>query len=120
MEYIFGTTKDGEEVLKTKGAAHSDLTGCCQVINHYPDRTVTDSFFVSKKTGGSEDAEGNCYDWYEIKNHNRSSDSFDPCKEDIRNSITDTQDALCESTTDISERLSEIEDALCEMSEGGI
>ena len=75
MEYIFGTNDyTGKETLKTKGDAHTNLTGFCQTVREYEDSTITDSFRVVEKTGSSEDAEGNCYDWYIIDSHNRNND----------------------------------------------
>lgn len=73
MEYVFGT--EGEiEVLKTKGETHTDLTGYQQVVQEYPGEKITDNFRVVRKTGSSEDREGNCYDWYEIDRHYRTID----------------------------------------------
>ena len=70
MEYVFGT--EGEmEVLKVKGDAHTDLTGYHQIEQEYPDQTVTDSFRIVRKLDSGTDAEGRCYDWYEIDRHNR-------------------------------------------------
>ena len=72
MEYIFGSNDfTGEEVLKTIGAEHSDLSGFQQTVREYPDCTITDSFFVVRKTKSAEDEEGKCYDWYLIDQHNR-------------------------------------------------
>lgn len=72
MEYIFGTNDfTGEEVLKTVGAEHSGLSGFQQTVREYPDCTITDSFFVVRKTKSAEDEEGKCYDWYLIDQHNR-------------------------------------------------
>lgn len=77
MEYVFGT--DGEiEVLKTKGDTHTDLTGYQQVVQEYPGEKITDNFRVVRKTGSSEDGEGNCYDWYEIDRHYRTIDRSEP------------------------------------------
>ena len=77
MEYVFGT--EGEiEVLKTKGDAHSDLTGYQQIVQEFPGEKITDNFRVVKKTGSAEDDEGNCYDWYEIDRHYRTTDRSEP------------------------------------------
>ena len=82
MEYIFGSNDfTGEEVLKTIGAEHSDLSGFQQTVREYPDCTITDSFFVVRKYHSDEDAEGNCYDWYTIDKHNRIIDRTPPLKE---------------------------------------
>ena len=73
MEYVFGT--QGEiEVLKTKGDSHTSLTGFHQIEQVYPDQTVTDHFRVVGKLDSKKDAEGNCYDWYEIDHHYRVAD----------------------------------------------
>lgn len=75
MEYVFGNDSDSlVENLKTVGPEHTDLKGFCEVIREYPDCTITDSFAVVRKTQSDEDAEGNCYDWYEISHHNRTID----------------------------------------------
>ena len=82
MEYIFGSNDfTGEEVLKTIGAEHSDLSGFQQTVREYPDCTITDSFFVVRKYHSDEDVEGNCYDWYTIDKHNRIIDRTPPLKE---------------------------------------
>ena len=81
MEYIFG--RDKTETLKTKGSEHTDLTGFQEVVREYPDCTITDSFRVVKKYKSSEDAEGNCYDWYTIEDHYRMIDRTKPIKEDL-------------------------------------
>lgn len=75
MEYIFGSDND-KEILKTKGASHSNLTGFHQIEMKYPDQTITDSFRIVKKIDSQEDVEGNCYDWYEIDHHYRYTDKF--------------------------------------------
>ena len=77
MEYIFGTTvHNGEscEHLKTVSAKHTDLSGYTQTQRAYPDCNIADSFHVVEKYHSSEDAEGNCYDWYIIDQHHRSVD----------------------------------------------
>ena len=73
MEYVFGT-QDEMEVLKVKGDAHTDLTGYQEIEVKYPDQTITDKFRVVRKLDSQEDAEGNCYDWYEIDRHYRTVD----------------------------------------------
>ena len=82
MEYIFGKNEQKQsEVLRTKGKTHSDIKGFFEVVNKYPDCTITDSFFVVQKYHSDEDAEGNCYDWYTIDKHNRIIDRTPPLKE---------------------------------------
>lgn len=81
MEYLFG--KDETEYLRTKGAAHSKLSGFHEVVQEYPDCTITDSFRVVKNYKSDEDSEGNCYDWYEIDSHNRIIDRTKPVRNDL-------------------------------------
>lgn len=66
------------EVLKVKGDSHTDLTGYHQIEQEYPDQTVTDSFRIVRKLDSGTDAEGRCYDWYEIDRHNRTIDKSAP------------------------------------------
>ena len=66
------------EVLKVKGDSHTDLTGYHQLEQEYPDQTVTDSFRIVRKLDSGTDAEGRCYDWYEIDRHNRTIDKSAP------------------------------------------
>jgi len=69
------------EILKTKGDAHTDLTGFHQIERKYPDQTITDSFRVVQKLDSQEDGEGNCYDWYEIDRHYQTTDKVGPVAE---------------------------------------
>ncbi len=79
LEYIFGTNDySGVEVLKTVGKEHTDLIGFQETVREYPDCTITDSFYVVQKTKSDKDAEGNCYDWYVINQHNRTVDKTKP------------------------------------------
>lgn len=72
MEYVFGTDSyGGVETLRTKGSEHTDYEGFVEVVQEYSDSTITDTFHVIRKFESDEDAEGNCYDWYEIDRHNR-------------------------------------------------
>lgn len=72
MEYVFGTDGySGVETLCTKGNEHTDFTGFAETVQEYDDSTITDTFHIVCKTKSDEDAEGNCYDWYEIDHHNR-------------------------------------------------
>ena len=80
MEYVFGTDNDAE-VLKTKGHAHTDLTGYQQTVREFPGQKITDNFRVIRKIGSDEDVEGNCYDWYEIDRHYREIDRTGPVVE---------------------------------------
>ena len=72
-QYVFGKDQD-RETLQTKGSNHSDLTGFHEVTRAYPDQTITDNFHVIRKIDSKEDTEGNCYDWYEIDNHYRTTE----------------------------------------------
>lgn len=84
MEYIFGTNDyGGVEVLKTVGKEHTDLAGFQETVREYPDCTITDSFYVVQKTKSDEDAEGNCYDWYVINQHNRTVDKTKPVQRNL-------------------------------------
>lgn len=49
-------------------------------MQEYPDQTITDNFRVVRKIDSNEDAEGNCYDWYEIDHHYRITDKTGPVK----------------------------------------
>ena len=81
MEYLFG--KDKCETLRTKGSEHTDLTGFQEVVQEYPDCTITDSFRIVRHYKSDEDAEGNCYDWYLIDSHNRIIDRTKPIQANI-------------------------------------
>lgn len=84
MDYIFGS-KDftGEEVLKTVGTEHTNLSGFQQTVREYPDCIITDSYFVVRKTKSDEDSEGKCYDWYLIDHHNRTIDRTKPLSDSL-------------------------------------
>ena len=114
MEYVFGT-KGRIEVLKTKGDHHTDLTGYHQLEREYPDQTITDSFRVVRRLRSAEDAEGRCYDWYEIDRHYRMTDKTGPLAEQAAKSAAELQDALCEQDMASQEHLTTIETALCEL-----
>lgn len=84
MEYVFGTNSvTDEELLETKGEQHTDLSGFCEITREYPDCVITDTFHVLRRMKASEDAEGNCYDWYIIDRHNRTIDRTKPVKENL-------------------------------------
>lgn len=116
MEYVFGAVGSAE-ILKVKSDAHTDLTGYHQVVREYPDQTITDSFRVVRKFGKQEDAEGNCYDWYEIDRHYRYTDRTGPLARQIAENAASAEDAICELDAGYDERISSIEDALCELDE---
>lgn len=70
MKYIFGITKKGIENLKTTGE-RTNYSGEIQLVTEYDDAIITDSCEIVEKYCSAEDIEGNCYDWYEVANHNR-------------------------------------------------
>lgn len=95
MIYVFGT-KGEVEILKTKGDAHSDLTGYHQVERTYPDQVITDSFRIVRKIDSQEDTDGNCYDWYEIDRHFRTADKTGPIAEKAAEDVANLESAMCE------------------------
>lgn len=114
MEYIFGT-KGETEILKTKGAAHTDITGFRQIEQIYADQSITDYFRVVCKYDSKEDDEGNCYDWYEIDRHYRVVDKSAPVSKMVAESAAAIENALCEQDSMLEERMRTIEDAMCEL-----
>lgn len=114
MEYVFGT-KGGIEVLKTKGLSHTNLTGFRQIEQVYPDQTITDNFRIVEKLDSQEDAEGNCYDWYEIDRHYRVTDKTAPIEAKVEEYNTSMENALCEQDAATDARVSALEDAVCEL-----
>ena len=116
MEYVFGTKGD-VEILKVKGAAPTDLTGYHQIEQEYPDQTVTDSFRIVRKLDSGTDAEGRCYDWYEIDRHYRTVDRTGPLVQQAVENATAAETAICELDAGYDERVSAVEVALCELDE---
>lgn len=114
MDYVFGT-EGGAEVLKTVGNAHTGLNGYHQLEREYPDQAITDSFRVVRKLRSAEDAEGRCYDWYEIDHHYRMADKTGPLAEQMVKTAAEIEDALCEQDAATDERVSTLEDAICEL-----
>ena len=111
------------EVLKTKGDAHTDLTGFHQLVREYPDQTITDHFRIVRKLDSQEDAEGGCYDWYEIDRHYRATDKTGPLARQAVENAAAAETAICELDAGYDERMSAVEVALCELDEkinGGI
>ncbi len=121
MEYIFGKSSSHGECLKTIGETHSDFSGNNIIEREYANAVITDTFDVIKKYQSKIDAEGMCYDWYEIANHYRYIDKYTPnigkVEERFDDDIADTQNAVCDLSTEFEERISDIENALCELSE---
>lgn len=114
MDYVFGTQGD-IEVLKTKGDAHTDLSGFQEVVQQFPVEKITDHFRVVRKLKSDEDCEGNCYDWYEIDRHYREIDRTGPVVEALAEARAELENAMCEQDAAAEERLAAIEDALCEL-----
>ena len=104
-------------MLKTKGSTHSNLKGYCQVERSYPDQVITDNFCIVRKYQSADDIEGNCYDWYEIKEHYRYIDKFTPNIGATEGRIDDLENAACEESMAVDERLADVENAICELSE---
>lgn len=70
-----------------------------------------------RKLDSAEDAEGNCYDWYEIDRHYRFTDKTGPVVQQVVESTAALEDALCEQDELTGTRMGEIEDAMCEQGE---
>lgn len=68
-----------------------------------------------RKLRSAEDAEGRCYDWYEIDRHYRMTDKTGPLAEQAAKTAAELQDALCEQDAATDERVSTLEDAVCEL-----
>lgn len=104
MEYVF-SSKGGAETLKTKGSNHSGLREGerHEVVREYPDQTITDSFTVIRLYRSATDAEGNCYDWYMIKDHYRYTDKFTPGIGATEQEITELEIATMEQEQAITD-----------------
>lgn len=114
MEYVFGV--QGEiEVLKTKGDAHTDLSGFQQTVQEFPGEKITDNYRVVRKIDSTEDGDGNCYDWYEIDRHYREIDRTGPIVKQAAETAAATENAICELDAGYEERLSAVENALCDL-----
>ena len=59
------------ENLKTIGE-RTNYSGEIQLVAEYDDAIITDNCEIVSKYYSAEDSEGNCYDWYEVLNHNRT------------------------------------------------
>lgn len=112
-EYIRGVITD---VVKVKSDKPVNLSGSFTVERKYTDAIYTDSFVIEKRIRAKL-ANGIYYTWYAITNHVRYVDRFTPGIVEVKASIEETQDALCEASDDTETRLAEIEDALCELTE---
>ena len=84
MEYVFGLDDvRGQRTLLTRGDAHTDLAGFCEVVREYDDCTITDNFCIVRKLDSAEGAAGDCYDWYDIDQHYRVIDRTGPVRADV-------------------------------------
>lgn len=114
MEYIFGTVRRNGvtvENLKTRGENHIGLSGRCGITRKFADSFITDNFTVMEKYR-SEEADGVCYDWYIITDHQRYEDKFTPGITLTEQEITDHDLALMEAeqlVTDLDLRVMELE-----------
>lgn len=104
MEYVFGSRTHGgvvEDILKTKGDKHTNLSGNVEIERKYDDCIITDSCVVIEKYQSKKDKAGNCYDWYVIGNHYRYIDKYTPnigkVEERLDGEIADTNSGLMET-----------------------
>lgn len=87
----------------------------------YPDQNVIDTFRIVRKYDSQEDAEGNCYDWYEIENHNRVQDrepmieALKAENEALKAANAALEDTICELDSSTDERITNNEDSICEL-----
>lgn len=117
MVYVFGSVRrNGVNVenLKTIGETHSNLSGRECVERKFPDAHMTDTFYVKEKYRSDEDAEGNCYDWYVISDHNHYEDKFTPGIGIYEQMITDLEIEQIEQGL----ALTDAEIAIMELQEG--
>ncbi len=61
-------------MLRTKGTAHTDLSGFHTVETTCGDTTITDGFRIVEKTATLDGQDGFAYDWYTIADHYRYTD----------------------------------------------
>lgn len=91
MEYVFGLDDvRGQRTLLTRGDAHTDLTGFCEVVREYDDCTITDNFRIVRKLDSAEGAAGDCYDWYDIDQHYRTIDKTKGVRAEVSTLAADT------------------------------
>lgn len=72
MEYVFGrAASHGVErmTLRTKGDKHTHLAGRFEFNEVYPDCVISNTCEIDEHYRSAEDGEGNCYDWYTIRNY---------------------------------------------------
>lgn len=70
-----------------------------------------------RKIASDTDAEGSCYDWYEIDRHYRVVDKTGPLIQKAAEDTAALENALCEQDELMGSRMSTIEDAMCEQDE---
>lgn len=90
MEYIFGkSTRRHKDclTLKTKGTIHTDLEGLFEHREVYPDCVIVTSCEIVSHYHSTEDAEGNCYDWYEIDHYEQKVDLADAARDALQEEI---------------------------------
>ena len=119
MEYIFGKMRrKGKyvEILKTVNDKHTNLLGFGHVEKQNPNEIITDDFRIVEKFD-SDDHDGLYYDWYEIDSHNRVVDRFTIAQPKINQGIIDSQDATCELSENMENSITELEQAMCDLSE---
>ena len=78
-EYRDGAAVD---VLRVKSDHETFFVGQTTVETPTSILVVKDVFDVVEKTRHSEDADGNSYDWYLVRNHYRTEERFTPEKQD--------------------------------------
>ena len=65
------------------------MSGKVEVERKFDDNIITDIFVIDNHYHSSEDSEGNIYDWYIIRDHNRYIDKFTPSIKKTECEITD-------------------------------
>ena len=106
MEYVFGkSTRRHKDILslRTKSTRHSDLSGSFEHRAVYPDCIIEQSCRIVEKYKTAEDAEGNCYDWYEIADYESKVNLADAARDAMQEEI----DSLVEDCGDLVEQLYE-------------
>ena len=104
MQYIYGT--DGNrQILKTVGPIHTDFSGFVVTSRESGGVSVIDKCRIVKHYKSDEDAEGTCYDWYEVTDRDHYEDRTVVASED--------EDAIAE----LAEMIGSQEEAIAELSE---
>lgn len=90
MEYIFGESTHRHEdvlILKTKGTAHTQLSGLVEHLEEFTDSTIKTSCRIVEHINSSQDDEGNYYDWYIIDQYHREVNLSDAEREKLNAEI---------------------------------